>query len=602
MNIQNILWPQVGICTETAMYYRCNVKVQILESNSLIFMKNGIATFDTYFNGLSIDKWRKYTIVKDIYLNLHLQGAFIISLVYKYKVNNEIIQKTILKEHFFSKDPKEIIINIPSDIRGMVYFELEALAPNSILYGGFYGSNIPENNIKYVKIGIDICTFKRETFIEKNIAILKKYLLENTTSQLYGHLEVFISDNGKTLDIPRLSTEQIHIIKNKNTGGAGGFTRGLIEILNANENSSNITHVLLMDDDILIEPESLIKTYNILSLLKSEYSEAFIGGAMLRNDKQNIQVESGAAWYAGSLESLKVGLNMNESEACIYNEVEEYREFNAWWYCCIPVSIVTYSNLPLPLFIRGDDVEYGLRNMKHLILINGICVWHEPFENKYSSFLSYYILRNQLIDNTIHCPQYGKKQLKRQLLAMVVRELMYYRYKNIDLILAGVEDFLKGSMWLLETDGEALHKEVMSKGYKNQILESLNIPFSYPVYDKSFIENDSGIKRIFRLATLNGYLLKANRNNIVSMAKIRAYNAYRAKRILNYDVTTNKGFITEKSFKDFIRCISSFIITIHHINKKYNIAKSSYLNKKKDIQNIKFWKKYLQIGDKINEY
>lgn len=34
--------------------------------------------------------------------------------------------------------------------------------------------------------------------------------------------------------------------------------------------------------------------------------------------------------------------------------------------------------------IRGDDIEYGLRNCKRLVTLNGICVWHEPFESKYS--------------------------------------------------------------------------------------------------------------------------------------------------------------------------------------------------------------------------
>ena len=169
------------------------------------------------------------------------------------------------------------------------------------------------------------------------------------------------------------------------------------------------THVLLMDDDILLEPESLFRTYVLLRTLKEQYRDAFIGGAMLRLDHQNIQVEAGAAWYAGNLASRKSNLNLNTLDACLYNETEEYCEFNAWWYCCIPMHIVRPDNLPLPIFIRGDDVEYGLRNMKHLILLNGICVWHEPFENKYSSFLSYYILRNMLYDNALHCPGFTRK-------------------------------------------------------------------------------------------------------------------------------------------------------------------------------------------------
>ena len=37
----------------------------------------------------------------------------------------------------------------------------------------------------------------------------------------------------------------------------------------------------------------------------------------------------------------------------------------------------------------------------------------------------------------------------------------------------GVEDFLRGVNWLMEQDGEALHKEIMQLGYKLQYTEDL---------------------------------------------------------------------------------------------------------------------------------
>ena len=187
---------------------------------------------------------------------------------------------------------------------------------------------------------------------------------------LYDHVEVFVADNGRTLAVEELQTPQVHIYPNRNVGGAGGFTRDLIEMMQNND-IYRITHVLLMDDDIVIEPEALVKTYMLLSLLKEEYLDTFVGGAMLRLDRQYIQVESGAVWNAGHLDPLKMNLDLRQCEACLYNETEEFSEYNAWWYCCFPIDIVTPENLPLPIFIRGDDLEYGLRNMKHLILMNG---------------------------------------------------------------------------------------------------------------------------------------------------------------------------------------------------------------------------------------
>jgi galactofuranosylgalactofuranosylrhamnosyl-N-acetylglucosaminyl-diphospho-decaprenol beta-1,5/1,6-galactofuranosyltransferase len=116
---------------------------------------------------------------------------------------------------------------------------------------------VAQEKVRDVKIGIAICTFKREPFIEKNLRILNEAILKNPESPLYGHLEVFVADNGQTLDRERLSSDKIHINPNRNLGGAGGFTRDLIEIMTHND-ELHVTHALLMDDDIVIEPESLI--------------------------------------------------------------------------------------------------------------------------------------------------------------------------------------------------------------------------------------------------------------------------------------------------------------------------------------------------------
>ena len=40
--------------------------------------------------------------------------------------------------------------------------------------------------------------------------------------------------------------------------------------------------------------------------------------------------------------------------------------------------------------------------MNNLITINGVAVWHESFESKYSASNEYYTVRNYLITSSIH--------------------------------------------------------------------------------------------------------------------------------------------------------------------------------------------------------
>ena len=64
----------------------------------------------------------------------------------------------------------------------------------------------------------------------------------------------------------------------------------------------------------------------------------------------------------------------------------------------------------------------------------------------------------------------------------VMGEVNRYRYKNADLLIRGVRDFLKGIDWLEQTDAEALHKEIMAYGYKAQPVDQLDVPFDYSRY------------------------------------------------------------------------------------------------------------------------
>lgn len=597
MKIQDVLWPKDGICTDAEMYFHSNHKIHFVreENTCILFQEDGIVTTDTYFNSLTIEKWRKYTKVDRVALTLSLQGKFNVSLCWKQKINDFYAERELKNITVDAEKKTEVMLEFPEETKGMLYFRLEALEEGGRFYGGFYETAIQEE-CRLIKIGIVVCTYRREKYICENVRLIRQDIIDNPDSTLYDRLELFISDNGKTLESYGLTSEKVHIFPNKNAGGAGGFTRGMIEILKRPE--KGITHILLMDDDVVVDTASILRTAVILSLLKEEYADAFIGGAMLRSDMRNIQVESGASWNAGNLIPLKQNLDLRLWKNCLLNEQEEYREYNAWWYCCFPMEIVNKDNLPLPIFIRGDDLEYGLRNMKTLILMNGICVWHEPFENKYSSFLEYYIIRNRLIDNCFHFPWWGKKELIRELLREYRREGYLYRYQNVVLYMRGIRDFLKGIDFLEQTDGEELHRQIMAAGYRAVPAEQLSVPFYDKEYQRGCKEKHSVLHEVVRRLTFNGYLLPAKHMRTVPMATARPEFVWRAKTILFYDITENKGFVTHRNLRTFIRQGVEVIGMIFIILAKYEKAKRSYISRGQEIRRLAFWEKYLELDTK----
>ena len=176
-------------------------------------------------------------------------------------------------------------------------------------------------------------------------------------------------------------------------------------MINSNDAGAGFTHILLMDDDIIFDPESIFRTFSMLSLLKPEYSDAFVGGAMFRIDKQYLQHASGEYWHGDRCESFITTYNSGRDMRRLLDIAENDNftdaNYQAWWFCAIPMSTCRRDNLPLPFFIKSDDIEYSIRNLKHLILLNGINVWHESFESKYSASNEYYTVRNYLITSSV---------------------------------------------------------------------------------------------------------------------------------------------------------------------------------------------------------
>lgn len=605
MKLQSLQLPQTGICTEEQMYFRRKGAVDYTwDKDYLNMFRNSTITFDTYFNGCSAEKWFKYTKIKTISIFIHVKGEFRITLMRKEKSLDGSTTK-FLHEETFGAPGKEGTYSFPFETEsnnGMFCFQLLCLSDVGTVIDGWYDGEVAPEDVRKVKIALDICTFKREVFVTKNVRELYDCFLSKPESGMSDGLEIFISDNAQTLNQKDVVLcDKIHVFLNKNTGGAGGFTRGMIEIMKRRE-ERGITHVLVMDDDVIINPDSIYRTFMILSLLKDQYADAFVGGAMLRLDKQFIQTENGARWNKGYLISHKSGLNLIDVDACLYNEFEEKTEFNAWWYCAFPAHIIKEDNLPLPIFIRGDDVEYGLRNLKNLILMNGICVWHEPFENKYASSMYYYIFRNRLIDNSIHNMKYKRKHFVRDLSDQVKREIILYRYKNAELLMDGANDFFNGIDWLMAQDGEALHKDIMGRGYKLQDINDLTVPFSYPAYEQSCrMPEPSRRSRAWRKFTVNGILLRAKKRADNEMPVVaptftaRPANFYRVKKALNYDYCSRKGFVTEKSLKQTMRLMYKLWKISLKSRWKYRKTVKQYYKRGGELMKLDFWQKYLGI-------
>lgn len=557
-----------GLPAEEKLYFRTQKGNVIVSGGSLLMTGCSIVSFDAYFNLLSFAKYAEYAALKRFAFNLEYQGHLKISIIERIikfcdkTTGKPEFEDNVIKEELVNSEnttAASIVFNEEERREGYIFVQIESLNDSVIYNADFAALQEIKNNIK---IGIVICTYKRENYVLSNLNRIQRFIDRNPDFK--KKLEVFVIDNGQTLE--KSPVECAKIYPNKNTGGSGGFTRGIVEVFQRKE----FSHFLLMDDDIAFETEILRK---LAALLEHALNPASLclGGAMLNFDIPSLQYEMGARWEKTHLKSLKHNLNIANKETLLINETDDAPDYNAWWFMCMPVCTVEKFGLPLPLFIKGDDVEYGLRTIKELLLINGIGVWHENFDDKYSPELEYYIKRNEMIINALHNPDVKVGKQLKKLLRSVGKQLVYQRYFAIPNIFRAYYDFLKGPSFLLNTDAEQLHRElrISHPTYLNkQDLKTLGYDIDKMHY---YSGNRSKFGHIVHVITLNGYLIPScfydkNERKYGRLININTKNPrdfFKCKTAVQFNEKTDTGFVTHQKLREvFIAAIKIFRLSI----------------------------------------
>lgn len=346
------------------------------------FQKGEKIDFTTYFNAFSIDKWKRFTTLKSVFLDLEIQGTFEITYYRWGKEGCTEIGKEIIS------GPRSChLFPVEASSQEIYGFALLCLSSSALLTGGCWKGEFSQWEER--KLGISITTFKREDYVKRNIQVIRSF------QKLHSWLFLQVVDNGGTLQ--EKEQQGFRLLHNRNYGGSGGFTRGMLEYVS----HGDADDILLMDDDIVLDTTVLERTHSMLCGLKENCRDLFLAGAMLSMEEPTLQYENTACWKKIRLYGYGKGFDLANPQTLVENEakLDAKNRYGAWWYCVIPVKRIREIGYPLPVFVKGDDMEYGIRNQKECITLNGIGVWHQSFQSKISPVVNYYSDRNMLIIN-----------------------------------------------------------------------------------------------------------------------------------------------------------------------------------------------------------
>ena len=571
--------------------------------------------FFTYFNSFSYGKWRKYSNVGNVYLQLRCMGRFKIRLFGHYRVGSEVGKDMYDEIYYNLPEMTDIKLYIPKDCNGEVIgFQFDVLKPPKnaslddededeltegaeeneakakplkkktadpdnedddelteedldpssyfmcIESGGWY-TDVDEEHINDVRISIATTTFKNERYIKRNIDALERDIFYGG-EEIRDHIRMVVIDNGRTLVPEDINSEYIRVIPNENVGGAGGFTRGMLETTDDKE--FDPTHVLLMDDDVTMMPESFVRTYSLLTLLKPQYKDRFISGAMLYFEKMNYQHEDvGFVHEDGSYGPNKKIMDMEIWKNVFENDEDipfQKNSYAGWWYCCVPVQKIRREHLPVPLFIRGDDVEFSLANKAEFLTLNGICIWHKGFTSKFNANLELYMVhRNSLIIQAMSGVCEGIDFVKR-IEKYFVSNMCRLSYNNCELLLDSIEEFCKGPEFMFTPQGESIMK---AHAVKNEPM----VPSQYLYHKKIDFDEINEPKKIYEYIEVEGKKKLESQNIVKNVFSDEKENTETKNK---YRINIREDKLTDKEYAFYLKTFNGQTLSNWRLKRHLN--------------------------------
>lgn len=554
--------------------------------------QDGMVEFNTYFNYFFASQWKKLTGLGKVSFKVLLCGNGSIDLVRQDFNGNE----TVLGEYIFSSAVKEEFYPGKwfslDELGDALYLKIRAGQSPVTVYGGaIITDSAPKRELN---IACCFCTYKREKDIKRNVRALLSEL-PGEDSLLKDNLDIYVADNGHTLSPDDFgSSDKVFLFENKNYGGSGGFTRCLIEA--GIKKKGTYTHLILMDDDALIRPYVVERTALLLRYLSPEFRDHLIGGALFSLRQPWLQAENGAEFInrgvipngapKGRKKDLREPISVLKNQE---PDADVNVNFNAWIFACLPSEFVTEANLPLPFFLHGDDIEYGLRFQGKIIRMNGICVWHpDPSANKRPNTI-YYDHRNYTIIEALNTktPNVSKYCVTEFL--KIMRMMTEYQYEGADYAIRGCTDFLKGIDWFKQVNPESLNRDVLSwKPYPPCHVDDVQgLVFETPY---------TGVKtnRIKQVAGL-----------FLPVKKERVYYDYsfswseidfrRNREVSLIDRQTGDGITLRRDWGRFLTTMKDFFHLTRELRKNYRRISEEWKDRIIELQSYDFWKKYLEI-------
>lgn len=414
-------------------------------------------SFGSYFNAFPAAYWRKWTTVSTVSLRVQTSGSGSL-VVYRSNARGVTQRVESFRVTGAATNVHPLSLEQFGD-GGWYWFDLIADAEGMALVSADW--SVPDNGKPAGRLNIGVTTFNRADYCSRTIAAIAA---DPELRNILNEMIVVDQGNVKVRDVSDFNDiavdmgKQLRIIDQPNLGGSGGFSRNMLETVKG----ENADYVLLLDDDVVVETEGILRSSTFADFCRVP---TIVGGHMFDMFDRSVlhaYAESVNMWKflwgpSGDLYH-RHNLASQNLRATPWMHRRWDVDFNGWWMCLIPTTVIKDIGLSLPVFIKWDDAEYGLRAKAAgypTVSMPGTAVWHVSWIDKDDSvdWQAYFHSRNRLVAGLIHSPYAKGGDLLKQSLAIDVKHVFSMQYYAASARVMALRDVLSGPEHMHRTIG-----------------------------------------------------------------------------------------------------------------------------------------------------
>ncbi|MFV2172126.1 glycosyltransferase [Actinomadura sp. LOL_016] len=422
---------------------------EITGRRGLLIPPGARVSFCTYFNAFPAGHWRRWSVLDEVRLRLTVHGEATVIVYRSTSKGNVQRVESISIDSTTSSDHELRLSLMPFIDGGWYWFDILAGGRAASLEQAEW---VADSDRRQGSVTVGITSFNRPKFCHDQLV-----MLAGSDDVLDVIDEILVVDQGskRVEDVPDFpltaSTlgRKLRVIDQANLGGSGGFSRAMAETL-AGERAD---YVLLLDDDVVAEPESILRA---VAFGDHARTPTIVGGHMFDLfDRPVLHAYAERIapyrWWMEPAPETSYWHNLATSPLrhtpWLHQRADA--DFNGWWMCLIPVDVLRKIGLSLPIFIKWDDIEYGIRAKTAgipTVPLPGAAVWHVPWRDKDNDldWQAYFQERNRIICALLHSPYEHAGNMLKESFIMVTKHAMAMQYSTAELMLRGIEDVFLG--------------------------------------------------------------------------------------------------------------------------------------------------------------